>query len=214
MEIEVGFTPDAGRIKLGIVRWANSMDDWSAAWRDVIKLFRHHEGRHFRTEGKSTGKVWDDLSPPYAAWKEKRFPGRPILVLRGTLRGALVKGGLGSIEQVTKTSMVVGIAEGRLGVIARAHSKGVAKMNTGGKLPARPPVRFDPRVKTMRPTGKESTTMSLGTAVAQLLQAHVILHRKRAFKGLPDPFRPDSRGRANAAQRTRRKATSGHWKTR
>tara|TARA_R110000824_G_scaffold188769_6_gene370072 strand:+ start:57 stop:686 length:630 start_codon:yes stop_codon:yes gene_type:complete len=209
MEIDVTFKPDAGRIRLGVLRWANSMDDWTEAWQDVIKMFRHHESRHFRTEGKSTGKEWVDLSPNYSAWKEKRFPGRPKLVLRGTLRAALVKGGPGSIEKVTKTSMVVGIAEGKLGIIARAHSLGVK-----GRLPARPPVRFDPRVSTVRPAGKEGGSMTFGTAVAQIMQAHIIRHRKRAFYGLPDPFQPGARGRYGAAARTIRKATSGGWKTR
>lgn len=219
VRLEIEMKPDAGKIGLGIVRWADSMDDWREAWRDVILMFRQHEKRHFDTEGKATGDKWAELSDKgprggYRGWKARRFPGRPILVLRGTLRDALVKGGPGSIAIVQKRSMVVGLAPGTtLATYARAHSKG-ATLHGGRKLPKRPPVRYDPRITGTKTTGKESGTMTFGTAVAQLIQAHVIRHRKRAFKGLPDPFNPDNRGRMRAAGRARRSAVTGRWKTR
>jgi len=211
--VDIKIKPAPNTIKLGIVRWADSMDDWTEAWKDVAKLFRRHEARHFKTEGGSTGKEWEDLNPKYAAWKDRRYPGRPKLVLRGTLRHALTKGGPDAVEQITKKSMVVGVREGTdVARYAMAHARG-GTLHGGGTLPKRPPVRYDARIQAVKELGKERRTMTFGTAVAQLIQAHVVRHRKRAFKGLPDPFNPGSRGRLRAAGKARRAAVSGRWKT-
>lgn len=35
----------------------------------------------YTTEGASTGRAWERLSPGYAKWKRRHFPGRKILVL-------------------------------------------------------------------------------------------------------------------------------------
>lgn len=46
-------------------------------------------GRQFESEGSAElGQRWQRLSPAYAAWKEARYPGRPILVRTGKMRGA------------------------------------------------------------------------------------------------------------------------------
>lgn len=56
----------------------------------VGTMFRRHEKKLFMTEGGSGahGK-WPELSPKYRAWKEKHFPGRKIMVLRGPLMASL-----------------------------------------------------------------------------------------------------------------------------
>lgn len=41
---------------------------------------------HFDSEG---GGNWDPLSPRYAAWKQRHFPGRRIMVRTGALRDSL-----------------------------------------------------------------------------------------------------------------------------
>src|ERR1700719_245855 len=40
----------------------------------------------FETEGSVFGEPWADLSPSYAIWKGKNYPGRGILERTGTLR--------------------------------------------------------------------------------------------------------------------------------
>lgn len=40
---------------------------------------------------KGDPKRWVKLSPKYFAWKNRRYPGRPLLVLNGHLRNAVTK---------------------------------------------------------------------------------------------------------------------------
>ena len=52
--------------------------------------FHAVEKRLFETEG-ATGNdnKWKKLSPPYKRWKDRNFPSRPIMVLRGNLKKSL-----------------------------------------------------------------------------------------------------------------------------
>ena len=43
--------------------------------------------QQFATEGRRAGG-WPPLSPRYAAWKARHYPGRPILVLTGAMKEA------------------------------------------------------------------------------------------------------------------------------
>lgn len=44
----------------------------------------------FATEGARGGGKWQPLSAPYKAWKNVNFPGRPILVQGGGMKGAML----------------------------------------------------------------------------------------------------------------------------
>lgn len=49
----------------------------------------------------SQGPGWKPLSPAYASWKAEHFPGRPILVRKGTMREELLtitKGGTSRVS--------------------------------------------------------------------------------------------------------------------
>ena len=48
-------------------------------------------GRAFDSEGSSIGEKWQPLSPSYAAWKGRHFPGQPLLVLRGKMKQSLTE---------------------------------------------------------------------------------------------------------------------------
>ena len=169
--------PDAKNIDMGFSKWANLIDNWGPAFGDVVRLFQAHEKQHFETEGRSTGRKFRKLSENYRKWKSKAYPGRPILVLRGTLRTALVKGGQGTdgIRRVTRDSLVVGIdPNSRTAVYARAHSRGQ------GRLPKRPPVRYDPQVHytSFKRVGNIGGRVPLGSAIAQVFQVYIVKARK------------------------------------
>jgi len=52
---------------------------------------------------------WQDLSPAYAIWKARHYPGRKILERTGRLRSSLVnKGGIDNVFEVTPDSLTVG----------------------------------------------------------------------------------------------------------
>lgn len=61
-------------------------------WPHVMTALEDFERRQFAGEGigPNRGK-WAPLTPGYAAQKEKRYPGQPILVRTGSLRAALTQ---------------------------------------------------------------------------------------------------------------------------
>ena len=171
--------PSMDRVAFALVQWADVVDDWRPAFRDIEKLFYRHERELFATSGRGKSSQrwpkWEKLSKRYGAYKRKVRPGRPILTFDGALRRA-ASGGSGAIKgRVTKDSLLVGIQPGTdLAVIARAHATGEPDRN----LPSRPPIRFDGDV-TKRGT-------SFGWAVMQIMQSHMVLARKAAMRSDPE----------------------------
>ncbi len=83
--------------------------------------------RQFDQEGAYTGTKWAALTPPYGRWKQRHFPGKPILELTGDLRESMTQRPFG-IDVITDDQMVIGT-----GVpYASYHQRGTEKM------PARP----------------------------------------------------------------------------
>jgi phage gpG-like protein len=65
------------------------ISDLRPVWRSVARVFFHHERRQFESEGAWFGTRWPPLSPRYKAWKEKHYPGKPMMVLTETLKRSL-----------------------------------------------------------------------------------------------------------------------------
>ena len=182
--ITMTMEPSGQAIRMGFEKWADLIDDFGPVFDDVVRIFRKHEHDHFRTQGKQTGARWPGLSPKYAAWKQKNFPGRPILVATGALRGSLVKGGSGSIGgrrgKRGPGTLEVGIDPGsEIGAYAEAHQNATGPAYRKQRKP-RPPVRFDPSVHDtdLKRVGKGGA-VPLGTAIAQLFQVYIVKARKR-----------------------------------
>lgn len=52
---------------------------------------------------------WSALSPKYALWKRKHFPGKPLLVRSGDLKNSMItKGARGNITLIGRNSAVFG----------------------------------------------------------------------------------------------------------
>ena len=187
-------TMEPGGLKLlrGMEKWAALIQDASEAWPPVTNLIHRHNMRTFRTRGAGTGdgRKWVRLSPRYRARKARDFPGRPILVRTGALRSALT-GGSGSRVRKTKKTLTVG-ASGEQAEIGTYHQLGTAYM------PARPPIKFDPRIKPG----------TLPYVVAQILQAMIVAKRRKALgaaAGIIDA--KDFERRQGSMQRLARKNT-------
>ena len=70
-----------------------TMDDINRMKESIDRKFTEHERGLFASEGASAGEQWQALSPDYAKQKQRRYPGRKILVKTGRLRKSLtVKG--------------------------------------------------------------------------------------------------------------------------
>ena len=107
--------------------------DWRPLWPKLIKLFHNVESSQFSEEG-SAGRsgAWPQLTPRYAAWKQKHWPGRKILQRTGTLRRSLATlNAPGSIEDASSSFCLV---LGTFVPYAIYHQQGTKYMQ------ARPPV--------------------------------------------------------------------------
>mgnify|MGYP003136546215 FL=1 len=187
-------TMEPGGLKLlrGMEKWADLIEDASEAWPHVTNLIHRHNMRTFKSEGAATGnrRKWAPLSPAYAIQKAREFPGRPILVRTGALRSALT-GGSGSRVRKTKKTLTVG-AKGEQARIGTYHQLGTAYM------PARPPIKFDPRIKPG----------TLPYVVSQILQTMIVAKRRKALgadAGIIDA--KDFERRQGSMKRLARKST-------
>lgn len=168
------------RLFSGIERWAELVEDFSPAWPFVVDLVRNHYKRTFDSEGAGVGggPKWAALSPGYAAYKRRRYPGRPLLVATTALRSAMVGGGSGSLVQSRKKRLDIGL-RGRNLKIGNFHQTGTDNM------PARPPVKYDKAYKDG----------TLPYTIGQILQLQIVAARKKALRGsetsgrqVGDPF--------------------------
>jgi phage gpG-like protein len=113
-----------------VIRRLRGMEERAANLAPIFEKlaadFYRFEGDVFRTEGAvNASGQWKPLSPRYAAWKAKRYPGRRILRLTGKLRSSLVKPGAeGNIEEITPTSMTLGTSIPYAGF----HQRGTRRM--------------------------------------------------------------------------------------
>jgi phage gpG-like protein len=101
------------------------------AFDAIGDLLAEAETKQFETEGDYGSGGWAALSPKYAAWKAKHYPGKPILEATGALRGSLTSRPFG-VEEVSATRAVFGTDI----EYAAYHQTGTEKM------PARPPMQL------------------------------------------------------------------------
>ncbi|MFN3652226.1 MAG: hypothetical protein ACK47B_21825 [Armatimonadota bacterium] len=124
------------------------LQDWTPAFERIAEHFREHMAEVFASEGSANaaGK-WRDLSPRYAAWKAKHYPGKTILVREGVLQRALTRrNAKGSLRRIGKNTLTVGARvrtpNGRwdLGLI---HQEG----SSDGRVPQRKIIAIPPSVQ-------------------------------------------------------------------
>jgi hypothetical protein len=104
-----------------------TLADFSEFW-DLLKPFVSNAIRE-RFESENQGK-WAPLSPRYRAWKEKNYPGRPILQLtRQLYNAATTQGSPGNVCEKEKNSFTWGVD-----VQTIPHA---AYVQSGGRSPSR-----------------------------------------------------------------------------
>lgn len=119
------------QLKRTLDRFAENVADARPAWEAIAERFVHVERRQFATEGGAFSGGWAPLSPNYAAWKARHYPGRPILVREDELRASLTKRPLG-VEVIEPGFMLIGSAVPH----GRYHQRGQG-------VPRRRPVELD-----------------------------------------------------------------------
>lgn len=103
------------------------------AYKQIADNFREVEKVTFANQGGR--RKWTPLSPNYAKWKSKKYPGKPIMVLTGDLKNSLINQGGDHVEIYTRKSLTIG-SKVKYGNV---HQFGSRKR----KIPRRPPI--DPR---------------------------------------------------------------------
>ena len=74
------------QLKRSFSRFGEQAKDLSEPFREIVKDFHKIEKRQFESEGSYGSGGWQPLSPRYAAWKAKKHPGRPLMVVSGLLK--------------------------------------------------------------------------------------------------------------------------------
>jgi len=117
----------AGRIR--------ATSDLSPAFGRIAADFEEAQEKRFDREGSHDGSTaWKPLSPAYAEWKAKHYPGTKTLVRTGKLRDALT-GGPGSTREIAPLRMVLG---GTIQV--GSYDLGSLHFTGTKKMPARRPM--------------------------------------------------------------------------
>ena len=117
-----------------LAEWGKKPFAGKAALR-IRDLWTERIDKAFESKGGSIGKRWKPLSPAYAIWKGRHFPGRPLLVLKGRMKR--------SLTDSTSRDMIFSRKGGRQLIIgtrvryAKFHQYGTSKM------PARPFIKVD-----------------------------------------------------------------------
>lgn len=138
-------------VQQSLVSLETTLNDVTAFWTEVfaptyfaaIQDLFNTSGTPRGEGGKFSGAPWAALTPIYAQWKYKVYPGAPILTATGTLRNSLAWGGAGlgpgGIFEATPHYVRFGTSV----PYAAAHQYGSPKRN----LPARTfLIKPDPQV--------------------------------------------------------------------
>lgn len=120
-------------VRRELLRWADAAEDMDPVFAELRDDFYDIEERAFATEGKWQGEPWEQLSPRYARWKARHFPGTTILEREGKLKQSLTsRTGPDAIYDESEDGMFVG-SRNPYGAF---HQHGTRNM------PRRPPVAF------------------------------------------------------------------------
>lgn len=114
-----------------LARLGEHIGDARPAWRALATRFGVLNAAQFATEGLTGSGGWQALSPDYAAWKARHYPGRPILERTGDLKRSLTRRPFG-VEVLEDRFMVLGSDVD----YGRYHQAG------GPRLPQRRPVEL------------------------------------------------------------------------
>jgi phage gpG-like protein len=104
---------------------AKTVKDFKPLYEEIADDFRSTEAGIFNKQGAfEGGSKWKALSPDYKAWKARKYPGRKILELTGSLKRSLTSVGGNHVSQPTTDSIRIGTKDPK----ASYHQKGTSKM--------------------------------------------------------------------------------------
>jgi hypothetical protein len=136
--VQFDWEPSLKEFHFRLSRFGENISDFSPLFLEIGQLFKQEMAATFVTQGGASGGEWEPLSPAYAAWKSKKFPGRGIGFLTGALMASMT-GGPGYTEIITPLTVEFGEADDSPPTeYAKYFDEGTDKM------PARPVLRYAP----------------------------------------------------------------------
>ncbi|WP_053207944.1 phage virion morphogenesis protein [Jiangella muralis] len=130
MRISFAFYGDV-QLDRTLARVGDNVDDLTPVWYWLAESFQRAETRQFNSEGAFASGGWSPLSPRYARWKARHYPGTRVLERTGALRKSLTTRPFG-VEVIENKSMAIGSDVD----YGRHHQRG------GAGLPQRRPVEL------------------------------------------------------------------------
>lgn len=105
-------------------RFGEGISDLRPIWDDVAKDFWDIEQQQFKSQGAHSN-TWKPLSEKYGQWKAKKYPGKQILEIDGTLwRSLTQKGAKGAVYDPQKDELAIGTSI----PYAQYHQRGTRRM--------------------------------------------------------------------------------------
>jgi phage gpG-like protein len=89
-------------------RIPDNVKDFREPLTEIYQDFLGIERRNFSARGRP--EAWRPLSPKYAAWKARHFPGKPLLELTGNLKASLLGSGAAAVRDIRETRATFGTA--------------------------------------------------------------------------------------------------------
>lgn len=114
-----------------LAAYTTRVQDLRPLFATLADRFATVEAGQFASQGALGSGGWAPLSPAYAAWKARRYPGAGILHRTGTLAASLTTRPFG-VEDITRDQAVFGTRVPYAGY----HQAGTDRM------PPRPPIQF------------------------------------------------------------------------
>lgn len=117
------------QVKRTLADYAEAAEDMSPLWEKLATSFQGIERRAFHSQGATSAGGWAALSPAYAAWKARAYPGKTILRRTDALYRSLTERPFG-VEVIEPHLMRLGTdVKSDTGFdYPRAHQQGTARM--------------------------------------------------------------------------------------
>lgn len=140
-------------IQRNLGRFSAGCQDLRVPFRDIVDDFEEVEAEQFRTLGAAESAGWAPLSDKYAVWKEKHFPGQPLLVASGRMRAALTGTTADSVREIQPLLLRMGVDDSKLDY-PKYHNSGTlehfelrSRVPGFSGMPRRPPIEFGETVR-------------------------------------------------------------------
>ena len=125
--------PGQQPLSVRLQRLATDVSDWRAFWASYFAPIWYRQVEiQYTIRKTATGQPWPALSPAYAAWKQRHWPGLPPGVLSGALRESLT---------VPGSSDAVWVATPKTLTVGSTVPYGIYQQRGTRRMPARPPLR-------------------------------------------------------------------------